>query len=139
MNTAMNRVFRDSRPRSVRKAQKGILQDTGRNRSCSRASGGTSSGPLPGPEQVLEYLGRYTHRVALSSDRLMDHYDGCVRFRWRDYADHDRRKVMTLDADEFLRRFLLHVVPRASCAFAISACSRTRPCAHHDWSLTDPL
>jgi hypothetical protein len=68
--------------------------------------------PFAGPEQVLEYLGRYTHRVALSNDRLIDHHDGCVRFRWRDYADHGRGKVMTLDADEFLRRFLLHVVPR---------------------------
>jgi hypothetical protein len=68
--------------------------------------------PFAGPEQVLDYLGRYTHRVALSNDRLVDHRDGCVRFHWRDYADHDRRKVMTLDVDEFLRRFLLHVVPR---------------------------
>lgn len=68
--------------------------------------------PFAGPEQVLEYLGRYTHRVALSNDRLIDHHDGRVRFRWKDYADHDRVKVMTLDADEFLRRFLLHVVPR---------------------------
>jgi hypothetical protein len=68
--------------------------------------------PFAGPEQVLDYLGRYTHRVALSNDRLVDHDDGRVRFRWKDYADHDRLKVMALDADEFLRRFLLHVVPR---------------------------
>ncbi len=68
--------------------------------------------PFAGPEQVLDYLGRYTHRVALSNDRLVDHGDGRVRFRWKDYADHDRGKVMTLEADEFLRRFLLHVVPR---------------------------
>jgi Putative transposase len=68
--------------------------------------------PCAGPEQVLDYLGRYTHRVALSNNRLVDHRDGRVRFRWRDYADHDRVKVMTLEADEFLRRFLLHVVPR---------------------------
>jgi hypothetical protein len=67
--------------------------------------------PFAGPEPVLEYLGRYTHRVALSNDRLVDHRDDCVRFRWKDYADHDRVKVMTLEADEFLRRFLLHVVP----------------------------
>jgi hypothetical protein len=65
-----------------------------------------------GPEQLLDYLGRYTHRVALSNDRLVDHRDGRVHFRWKDYADHDRVKVLTLDADEFLRRFLLHVVPR---------------------------
>jgi hypothetical protein len=68
--------------------------------------------PFAGPEQVLEYLGRYTHRVALSNDRLVDHRQGRVRFRWKDYADHDRVKIMTLDADEFLRRFLLHVLPR---------------------------
>jgi putative transposase/transposase-like zinc-binding protein len=68
--------------------------------------------PFAGPEQVLEYLGRYTHRVALSNDRLVDLRDGQVRFRWKDYADHDRVKIMTLAADEFLRRFLLHVLPR---------------------------
>jgi hypothetical protein len=68
--------------------------------------------PFAGPEQVLRYLGRYTHRVALSNDRLVDHRDGRVRFCWKDYADHDRVKILTLDADEFLRRFLLHVVPR---------------------------
>jgi hypothetical protein len=67
--------------------------------------------PFAGPEPVLDYLGRYTHRVALSNDRLVDHRDGQVRFRWKDFADHDRVKVMTLDVDEFLRRFLLHVVP----------------------------
>lgn len=67
--------------------------------------------PFAGPEQVLDYLGRYTHRVALSNDRLLDHRDGRVRFRWKDYADHDRVKVLTLAVDEFLRRFLLHVVP----------------------------
>lgn len=60
--------------------------------------------PFAGPEQVLEYLGRYTHRVALSNDRLVDHRDGRVRFRWKDYADADRGKVMTLDADEFRTR-----------------------------------
>jgi Putative transposase len=61
---------------------------------------------------VLDYLGRYTHRVALSNDRLVDHRDGHVGFRWKDYADHDRVQGMTLETDEFLRRFLLHVVPR---------------------------
>jgi hypothetical protein len=68
--------------------------------------------PLAGPEQVLEYLGRYTHRVALSNNRLVSLEDHVVRFAWRDYADHDRRKVMALAVDEFLRRFLLHVLPR---------------------------
>jgi len=68
--------------------------------------------PFAGPEQVLAYLGRYTHRVALSNDRLVELGDGYVRFRWKDYADHDRVKILTLEADEFLRRFLLHIVPR---------------------------
>jgi len=67
--------------------------------------------PFAGPEHVLAYLGRYTHRVAISSDRLVGLDDGRVRFRWRDYADGDRTKVMELEAPEFLRRFLLHVVP----------------------------
>ena len=67
--------------------------------------------PFAGPEQVLEYLGRYTHRVAISNERLVSLDDGIVRFRWRDYADGDRLKVMALEAEEFIRRFLLHVVP----------------------------
>ena len=67
--------------------------------------------PFAGPEQVLDYLGRYTHRVALSNNRLVGHRDGHVRFRWKDYADHARVKILTLEVDEFLRRFLLHVVP----------------------------
>ncbi len=68
--------------------------------------------PFGGPEHVLEYLGRYTHRVALSNDRLVSLDEGVVQLRWKDYADHDRQKVMALGADEFLRRFLLHVLPR---------------------------
>ena len=67
--------------------------------------------PFAGPEHVLAYLGRYTHRVALPNDRLVAVADGRVRFRWRDYADGDRVKLMELDIDEFLRRFLLHIVP----------------------------
>ena len=67
--------------------------------------------PFAGPDHVLAYLGRYTHRVALSNDRLLALRQGRVRFRWRDYADGDRVKVMDLAVDEFLRRFLLHVVP----------------------------
>jgi hypothetical protein len=63
---------------------------------------------------VLAYLGRYTHRVALSNDRLLAGADGRVRFRWRDDADGDRVKVMELAVDGFLRRFLLHVVSDGS-------------------------
>jgi plasmid stabilization system protein ParE len=68
-----------------------------------------ADGPLA--YQDLAYLGRYTHRVAISNERLVAVTDGRVRFRWRDYADGNHVKVMDLDADELLRRFLLHVVP----------------------------
>jgi len=67
--------------------------------------------PLGGPEHVLDYLGRYTHRVAIANSRLTRIEDGTVSFRWKDYRHHDRNKVMTLTADEFIRRFLLHVLP----------------------------
>jgi hypothetical protein len=67
--------------------------------------------PFAGPQQVLDYVGRYTHRVALSNDRIINIEDREVRFRWKDYRDHDRQKTMTLTADEFIRRFLLHVLP----------------------------
>ena len=61
---------------------------------------------------MLRYLGRYTHRIAISNARLISFTDGLVRFRWKDYADHGRTKVMALGVEEFLRRFLLHVLPR---------------------------
>jgi hypothetical protein len=67
--------------------------------------------PFAGPAQVLEYLGRYPHRVAISNDRLVSLEGDQVRFRWKDYAHGNRRKPMTLAADEFLRRFLLPVLP----------------------------
>jgi hypothetical protein len=67
--------------------------------------------PFGGPEHVLEYLGRYTHRVAISNNRLIDFLDGNVSFRWKDYRHNSRQKVMRLDAHEFIRRFLLHVLP----------------------------
>jgi Putative transposase/Transposase zinc-binding domain len=68
--------------------------------------------PFAGPQQVLEYVGRYTHRVAISNNRLRDIENGKVRFSWKDYRHHDRHKLMTLSADEFIRRFLLHVLPQ---------------------------
>ena len=67
--------------------------------------------PFAGPEQVLAYLARYTHRVAISNNRLLDIDEGKVRFHWRDYRNRNRHKTMTLAADEFIRRFLLHVLP----------------------------
>ena len=67
--------------------------------------------PFGGPEQVFKYLGRYTHRVAISNQRILDIAHGKVTFSLRDYAQGARRRRMTLDAVEFLRRFLLHVLP----------------------------
>ena len=67
--------------------------------------------PFGGPERVLDYLGRYTHRVAISNHRLQQLQDGRVTFAYKDYKDGHQQKLMTLSADEFLRRFLLHVLP----------------------------
>jgi hypothetical protein len=67
--------------------------------------------PFAGPEEVLKHVARYTHRVAISNDRLLNIDDGKVQFRWKDYRHGNRVKTMTLGADEFIRRFLLHVLP----------------------------
>ena len=68
--------------------------------------------PFGGPEHVLHYLARYTHRVAISNHRLVSFAEGKVTFRWKDYAHGNKKRLMTLTAEEFLRRFLLHVLPR---------------------------
>jgi hypothetical protein len=68
--------------------------------------------PFGGPQHVLHYLARYTHRVAISNHRLVDFTDGKVTFRWKDYAHGNKRRLMTVTAEEFLRRFLLHTLPR---------------------------
>jgi hypothetical protein len=68
--------------------------------------------PFGGPQYVLQYLARYTHRVAISNHRLVRLADGQVTFRWKDYAHGNEQKLLTLDVDEFLRRFLLHTLPR---------------------------
>ena len=67
--------------------------------------------PFSGPETVIEYLGRYTHRVAISNSRILDIADGKVTFTWKDYKDDSKIKVMTLSADEFIRRFIIHILP----------------------------
>jgi hypothetical protein len=67
--------------------------------------------PFAGPQQVLDYVGRYTHRVAISNNRLLGIDDKQVSFLWKDYRNNHQHKVMTLAADEFIRRFLLHVLP----------------------------
>ena len=70
-----------------------------------------SKKPFAGPEQVVRYIGRYTHRIALSNYRIISIDNQQVRFRYKDYKDNNTIKVMTLSADEFIRRFLLHILP----------------------------
>ncbi len=67
--------------------------------------------PFGGPAQVLAYLSRYTHRVAIANSRITEITERSVSFRWKDYRHHGKTKVMTLDADEFIRRFLQHTLP----------------------------
>lgn len=70
-----------------------------------------SKKPFAGPQEVLDYIGRYTHRIAISNNRVVDVQDGKVTFAYRDRKDNDTLKLMTLEAGEFIRRFLLHVLP----------------------------
>jgi hypothetical protein len=70
-----------------------------------------SKPPFAEPDDVLQYAARYTHRVAISNDRVLDIDDGKIQFRWKDYRDSCRKKTMTLTAEEFIRRFLIHVLP----------------------------
>lgn len=67
--------------------------------------------PFASADKVISYLGRYTHRVAISNNRILNMQDGSVTFRWRDYADGNKMKIMTVTAEEFIRRFLLHILP----------------------------
>ena len=67
--------------------------------------------PFAGAEQVLDYVGRYTHRVAISNNRLLDIAEDKVTFRYKDYRHDAQQKTMTVEAEEFIRRFLLHVLP----------------------------
>jgi hypothetical protein len=69
-----------------------------------------SKPPFKKTQDVIDYLGRYTHRIAISNHRLIKLEDDKVKFRWRDYADNNKSKIMTLEAHEFIRRFLLHVL-----------------------------
>ena len=71
-----------------------------------------SKPPFGSPELALKYLARYTHRVAISNGRLLAIKDGTVAFRWKDYAHQGRQRTMTLKAVDFIRRFLLHVLPK---------------------------
>ena len=68
--------------------------------------------PFGSAQKVIDYLGRYTHRVAISNSRLIDMKDGFVTFQWRDYRDGNKQKTMRITADEFIRRFLTHILPK---------------------------
>ena len=70
-----------------------------------------SKKPFAVPQQVLDYIGRYTHRVAISNNRIVDIKDGMVTFTYKDRKDNDTLKLTTVDSGEFIRRFLLHVLP----------------------------
>ena len=102
--------------------------------------------PFGGAEHVLNYLARYTHRVAISNHRLISFKDDQVSFRWKDYAAGGKQKVMTVSADEFLRRFLIHVLPKGLVRIrhfglfanrkgplrcCVAACCSTLPLHHH--------
>jgi predicted Zn-ribbon and HTH transcriptional regulator len=71
-----------------------------------------SKPPFGGPDHVLQYLARYTHRVAISNHRILSVTESEVRFRWKDYKNHSKKRTMTLTGEEFLRRFLQHVLPK---------------------------
>jgi hypothetical protein len=81
------------------------------NMSVRKDWGVYAKRPFGGPQQVLKYLARYTHRVAISNQRLVDLRNGRIRFRYKDYADQQRTKVMPLSTSEFIRRFLMHTLP----------------------------
>lgn len=89
--------------------RRGFVQFVARMKDCDWVV--YAKRPFAGPQQVLDYVGRYTHRVAISNNRLLDIANGQVSFEWKDYRDGGQVKTMTLSAGEFIRRFLLHVLP----------------------------
>ena len=93
----------------------GLAQRPAFEQLCQRAERSNwvvyAKAPFGGPEQVLKYLARYTHRVAISNRRLLSLENGRVTFEWKDYRDGHKTKTMTLEAVEFIRRFLLHILP----------------------------
>lgn len=88
-----------------------------------------SKQPFGGPEQVLEYLGRYVHRVAISNNRIIDMGNSTVTFSYKDRKNDDAKRTMALDANEFIRRFLLHALPKKfmrirHCGFLANRCKK---------------
>jgi hypothetical protein len=112
--TALSQVFRGKFLALLQQAcEKGKIPAANNEIKAARQKGWVvyAKKPFGSPQTVLDYLGRYTHRVALSNDRLLAVQNGQVSFSYRDRRDKDRLKSMTLDAHEFIRRFLLHVLP----------------------------
>ena len=112
--TALSQVFRGRFLALLQQAcDKGKISPADNEIKASRRKNWVvyAKKPFGSPQKVLDYLGRYTHRVALSNDRILDIEDGQVTLSYRDRKDEDRKKTMTLEAQEFIRRFLLHVLP----------------------------
>ena len=113
---AMSKVFRGKMLADLRKHGLPSVDDDMLTRILSKAATAEwvvyAKPPFGGPRQVLRYLARYVHRVAIGDSRLVDVNDTSVTFRMKDYRDGGRNKLMTLDGDEFLRRFLQHIPPR---------------------------
>lgn len=86
------------------------------------------------PETIVNYLARYTHKIAIDNHRLIDSDEQHVRFRYKDYRDHDKHKVMQLQSQEFIRRFLQHVLPMASCASVTTVFSPSAADGNGSWS-----
>ena len=109
----MSRLFRGKFLSFLKKAYEDGLQSAGEDLRSLYAKEWVvySKPPFNGPENVLGYLGRYTHRIAITNHRITGMEDGLVSFLWKDYSDGNKQKIMTLDAGEFIRRFLLHVLP----------------------------
>jgi len=98
--------------------------------------------PFDGAAGGLQYLGRYTHRIAISNNRILTIQDGNVSFLWRDYADDNRQKTMALQAGEFIRRFFFMFYPLAMYGYAISACwqiETAKTTSRHAVSSSEPV
>jgi hypothetical protein len=114
---ALAKVFRAKFLEGLRQAfDRGKLgEDTSVPALCAKLRGVDwvvyAKPPFAGPESVLAYLGAYTHRIAISNHRILSLQQGRVAFRYRDYADSRKQKILRLEVDEFIRRFLLHVLP----------------------------
>jgi hypothetical protein len=93
------------------KTQNKVIDQSVRETLYSKSWIVYAKSPFGGPQQVIEYLGRYTHKVAISNHRLVSIENDEVSFKYKDYADGSKQKVMTLEAEEFLRRFCLHILP----------------------------